>query len=98
MMVWGVPGQVSAESGSGAYVGTRTSSKSVVVDGVRGTRRTYLVIKALPLGPPKGTIQIVYTFVTGGETHFALYNRYPKAPDLTAAFDRMITKTLHFSA
>src|ERR1700692_995155 len=35
MMVWSEHGQVSAEGGgSGAYVGTRTSSKSVVVDGI----------------------------------------------------------------
>ena len=80
------------------YVGTRKTSKSLVVDGIKGTRRTYLVTKTLALGPAKGTIQVVYAFVTGGETHFAIYNRYPKAPDLTAAFDKMITKTLHFSA
>lgn len=99
MMVWGVPGQVSAEGGgAGMYVGTRKTSKSLVVDGIQGTRRTYLVTKALPLGPAKGTIQVVYTFVTGGETHFAIYNRYPKEPDLTAAFDKMITTTLHLSA
>jgi len=99
MMVWGVPGQVSAEGGgAGTYVGTRKTSKSVVVDGVRGTRRTYLVTKSLPLGPAKGTVQVVYTFVIGGEPHFAIYNRYPKESDLTAAFDNMITTTLHFSA
>jgi hypothetical protein len=99
MMVWGVPGEVSAESGaSGMYVGTRKSSKNLVIDGISGTRRTYLVTKSLPLPPPKGTTQVVYTFVTGGETHFAQYNRYPKEPDLTAAFDLMITKTLRFSA
>ena len=69
----------------------------VVVDRIRGTRRTYLVTKKLPLGPPVGTVQVVYTFVVGGETHFAIYNRYPKEPDRTAAFDRMITETLHFS-
>ena len=98
MMVWGVPGEVSAEGGgSGMYVGTRKSSKTLVIDGIRGTRRTYLVTKSLPLPPPKGTVQVVYTFVTGGETHFAQYNHYPKEPDLTAAFDRMITTTLRFS-
>jgi hypothetical protein len=98
-MVWGVPGQVSAETGgSGMYVGTRRTSTSVVVDRIRGTRRTYLVTKKVPLGPPVGTVQVVYAFVVGGETHFAIYNRYPKEPDLTAAFDRMISKTLHFSA
>jgi hypothetical protein len=99
MIVWGLPGQVSAEGGgAGTYVGTRQTSKNVVVDGVSGTRRTYLITKNLPLGPPKGTIQIVYTFTTGGETHFAIYNRYPKEADLTAAFDKMILTTLHFSA
>ena len=98
MMVWGVPGEVSAEAGaSGMYVGTRKSSKTLVIDGIRGTRRTYLVTKSLPLPPPKGTVQVVYTFVTGGETHFAQYDHYPKEPDLTAAFDRMITTTLRFS-
>ena len=99
MMVWAVPGEVSAETGaSGMYVGTRKSSKNLVIDGIGGTRRTYVVTKSLPLPPPKGTIQVLYTFTIGGETHFALYNRYPKEPDLTAAFDRMITKTLRFSA
>ena len=99
MMIWGVPGQVSAEGGgSGMYVGTRKSSRNVVIDGISGTRRTYLVTKSLPLPPPKGTVQILYAFVIGGATHFALYNRYPKGPDLTAAFDRMITTTLRFSA
>lgn len=98
-MVWGVPGEVSAEAGgSGTYIGTRKSTKNVVIDGVHGTRRTYLVTKSLPLPPPKGTIQVLYSFVLNGETHFAVYNRYPKEPDLTAAFDKMITKTLHFSA
>ena len=58
-----------------------------------------IVINAkLPLPPPKGSIQVIYTFVVGGETHFAAYVRYPKDKDLTAAFDTMITKTLHLSA
>jgi len=99
MMVWSVRGHVSAEGrGSGSYVGTRKSSKNVVVDAVSGTRRTYIVTATLPLPPIKGTIQVVYTFVTAGETHFAQYDRYPQEADLTAAFDKMIMTTLHFSA
>jgi hypothetical protein len=97
MMVWGVPGEVSAEGGgSGMYVGTRQSSKNVAVEGISGTRRPYLVTKSLASAPPKGTLQVLYTFFNNGETIFALYNRYPKEPDLTAAFDRMITTTLTF--
>jgi len=99
MLVWGVPGQVTAESGdSGMYVGARKSSKNLVIDSVAGTRRTYVVTKSLLSAPPKGTVQVLYAFTTGGVTHFALYNRYPKEADLTAAFDRMITTTLRFSA
>jgi hypothetical protein len=101
MMVWTLPGDVTATHESNVdpmmYVGTRQSSRNVTVDGIIGTRRTYLVNKTLASGPPKGTIQILYMFVTGGETHLAQYDRYPKEVNLTTAFDRMIITTLSFS-
>jgi hypothetical protein len=86
------------ESHQGLYVGDRQSSQAVTVAGVGGTRRTYLVTASAPLPPPKNTVQILYTFLTGGRTYFALYDRYPGEPDLTADFDRMVTASFQFSA
>jgi hypothetical protein len=86
------------ENGVSIGVGQRQSSQSVVVSGVSGTRRTYLVMADQPLGSPKGTAEVLYTFVTGGHTYFALYDHYPAEADLTADFDRMITDSLKFSS
>ena len=86
------------ENHQGLYVGERQSSQAVTVAGVGGTRRTYLVTASNPLPPPKNTVQVLYTLVTGGRTYFGLYNRYPGEPDLAADFDRMVTATFRFSA
>jgi hypothetical protein len=86
------------ENHQGLYVGERQSSQVVTVAGVGGTRRTYLVTASNPLPPPKNTVQILYTFVTGGRTYFALYDRYPGDLDRTADFDRMVTASFRFSA
>jgi hypothetical protein len=100
MMIVSEAGDHSAdpESHQGLYVGDRQSSQAVTVAGVGGTRRTYLVTASAPLPPPKNTVQILYTFLTGGRTYFALYDRYPGEPDLTADFDRMVTASFQFSA
>lgn len=101
MMVWSAPGDLAANhesnQGPGMYVGARQSSQNVVVAGVTGTRRTYLVTADNPLPPPKGTVQVLYTFVTGGRTYFAQYDRHPGEADLTSGFDQMITGSLAFS-
>jgi hypothetical protein len=99
MMILSEAGDHSAdpENHQTLYVGDRQSSQAVTVAGVGGTRRTYLVTANGPLPPPNNTVQILYTFVTGGRTYFALYDRYPGEPDLTADFDRMVTASFRFS-
>ncbi len=96
MMVWSQQGLHSAAENT--YLGQPQSSQSVIVAGVSGTRRMYLVTAANPLPPPKGTAQVIYTFLTGGRTYVALYDRYPGDRDLTADFDQMVTTGLRFSA
>jgi hypothetical protein len=86
------------ETGQTIAVGQRQSSQSVVVSSVSGTRRTYLVMDDQPLGSPKDTTEVLYTFVTGGRTYFALYDHYPADADLTADFDSMVTDSLKFSS
>jgi hypothetical protein len=100
MMIVSEAGDHSAdpENHQTLYVGERQSSQAVTVAGVGGTRRTYLVTASNPLPPPRNTVQILYTFVTGGRTYFALYDRYPGDPDRTADFDRMVTASFRFSA
>ena len=100
MMVLSEPGDHSAdpENHQGIYAGTRQSSQPVTVAGVSGTRRTYVVSADNPLPPPKNTAQVLYTFVTGGRTYFADYDRYPGDTDLTAAFDQMVMGSFRFSA
>jgi hypothetical protein len=96
MMVWSRHGDHSA--GENTYLGQPQSSQPVTVAGVSGTRRTYLVTADNLISPSKGTVQVVYTFLTGGRSYFALYNRYPGDTDLTAGFDQMVTTSLSFSA
>jgi hypothetical protein len=100
MIVLSEPGDHSAdpENHQGLYVGTRESSQPVTVAGVSGTRRTYVVSADNPLPPPKNTVQVLYTFVTGGRTYFAEYDRYPGDTDLTSAFDQMVVGSFRFSA
>jgi hypothetical protein len=98
MMVWSIPGDYSGGPSNMGILGTQQSSRPATVAGIVGTRRTYLVTTDNPLGPPKGTIKVLYTFVTGGRTLFAFYAGYPGDLDLTSDFDRMITGTLKFSA
>jgi hypothetical protein len=97
MMVWSVAGDYSSGP-SNMSLETQQSSRTATVAGIVGTRRTYLVTADSPLGPPKGTVESLYTFVTGGRTLFAFYARYPGDADLTPDFDSMITGTLKFSA
>jgi hypothetical protein len=97
MMVWSVSGDYSGGP-SNMTLGTQQSSRTATVRGIVGTRRTYLVTADSPLGPPKGTIESLYTFVTGGRTLLAFYARYSGEADLTTDFDTMITGTLKFSA
>src|SRR5256885_16096250 len=86
------------ENGRTISVGQRQSSASVIVSGVSGTRRAYLVMNDQPLGSPKGTAEVLYTFVTSGRTYFAVYDHYPAEDDLTVDFDRMVADTLAFSS
>ena len=51
-----------------------------------------------PLPPPKDTVQVLYTFATGGRTYYLEYDRYPGDPDRASDFDRMVMETLAFSA
>ncbi len=80
------------------YLGSLQSSQDVTVASVSGTRKVYLVTANNPLPPPKDTVQVLYTFVTGGRTYYLEYDRYPGDLDATAAFDSMVTQTLAFSA
>ena len=102
MEVWSVAGDLSAtfenNQGPGMYLGQRQSSERFTVSGVIGLRRIYLVTVGNPLPPPKGTLQIRYVFVTNGRTYFAPYDRYPGDTDVSNAFDRMISRSLKFSA
>jgi hypothetical protein len=79
-------------------LGSPQSAKSVDVDSVSGTRKVYLVTASHPLPPPTDTIQVLYTFVTGGRTYYLEYDRFPGDADQTAAFDQMVSGTLKFSA
>jgi hypothetical protein len=97
MMVWSVSGDYTGGP-SNMSLGTQQSSRTATIAGIAGTRRTYLVTADSPLGPPNGTVETLYTFVTGGRTLFAFYARYPGDADLAADFDSMITGTLKFSA
>jgi len=90
-------------SGAGAlqppgYLGAPQSTLNVTVLGVSGTRATYLVTVSNPLPPPKGTVQVLYTFTTGGRKYYLEYDRYPGDADQTALFDAMVTGGLRFSA
>lgn len=80
------------------YLGSLQSSHDVTVASVAGTRKVYLVTANNPLPPPKDTVQVLYTFVTGGRTYYLEYDRYPGDLDATATFDSMVTQTLAFSA
>ena len=80
------------------YLGTLQSSKTVTVASVAGTRKVYLVTKSNPLPPPKDTVQVLYTFKTGGRTYYFEYDLYAGDADSTAEFDRMVTQTVAFSA
>jgi hypothetical protein len=64
---------------------------------VQGTRLTAEVTASNPLPPPKGTIQIIYTFTTTGRTYVLYYDREPGAIDLTTDFDLMVKSTLIFA-
>lgn len=97
MMVWSVSGDHPGNP-ENMSLGELRSSQTATVAGVTGTRRTYLEAADHPLPPPKGTFEVLYTFVTGGRTYFAFYARYPGDADLTTGFDQMITGTLKFSA
>lgn len=96
MMIWSRQGD--QPFGVNSYLGQPQSSKPVTVSGVSGERRTYLVTADNLISPPKGTVQVEYRFLTGGQSYFALYDRYPGDTDLTAAFDQMVTTSLSFSA
>jgi hypothetical protein len=96
MMVWSRQGDHSA--GENTYLGQPQSSKPVIVAGVSGTRRIYLVTADNLISPAKGTVQVVYTFLAGGRSYFAMYNRYPGDADLTSGFDQMVTTSFTFSA
>jgi hypothetical protein len=80
------------------YLGDLQRSQSVTVASVAGTRKVYSVTASNPLPPPKDTVQVRYTFQTGGRTYYIGYDRYPGDPDRTPDFDRMVMETLAFPA
>jgi hypothetical protein len=82
----------------GEYVGDITSTTSVTVDGVTGTRQTALVTANNPLPPEKGAAQVVYRFTSAGSSYVVYYTREPGEPDLTRVVDNLVTWTLRFSA
>jgi hypothetical protein len=80
------------------YLESLQSSQNVVVGGVAGTRKVYLVTVSNPLPPPKDAVQVLYTFANQGRIYYLGYDRYPGDQELTQDFDRMVTQTLTFSA
>lgn len=83
--------------GPAGYLGSLQSSRNVTIASVSGTRRVYLVTASNPLPPPQDTVQVLYTFATGGRTLYLEYDRYPGDVDETSTFDIMVTQTLAFS-
>jgi len=79
------------------YLGALQSTRKVTVTGVSGTRSVYLVTANNPLPPPKGTVQVLYKFATGGRTYYLEYDRFPGNVDRTGAFDQMVLGSLKFS-
>jgi hypothetical protein len=80
------------------YLGTLQTSRNITVDGVAGTRSVYLVTVDNPLPPPKGTVQVMYKFVSGARTYYLEYDHFPDSIDRTSAFDQMVTSSLRFSS
>jgi hypothetical protein len=82
----------------GTYVGDITSTISVTVDGVIGTRQTAIVTANNPLPPEKGAAQVVYRFTSAGRSYVVYYTREPGEPDFTSIVDNVVVWTLRFSA
>jgi hypothetical protein len=82
----------------GVYVGQITSTTSINVDGVEGTRQTATVTANNTMAPLKGATQIVYKFVTGGRTYAVYYTREPGEPDLAIDVDNLVQQTFRFTA
>lgn len=74
------------------------TSKNVTVQGVKGTRQSGTV-KADPefgIGPPAGTKEVLYVFVTNGKTYTLNYIQQPSFKDVLSDFELLVTKTLKF--
>jgi streptogramin lyase len=80
------------------YFGRLTGTSEAVVDGVHGLRYTAKIDKNGLIGTPKGTDQIFYVFFNGERTYAFNYYHLPQDPDRSADFERLIQKTLRFSA
>ncbi len=79
------------------------TSKSVTVDGVKGTRRTAKLKVAQNGNLPKlpaDTLAASYIFLTPGRSYIIIYTQTPSsdyAADNLAAFDYMVQNTLKFT-
>lgn len=79
------------------------TSKSVTVDGVKGTRRTAKLRLAQNDGRPKlpvDTLAVSYIFLKPGRSYIFIYTQTPAgdySEDNLAAFDYMVQKTLTFA-
>lgn len=82
----------------GQYVGQITSSASITVDGVLGTRQSATVTANNSIPPVKGANELVYTFVEASRTYVVYYTQEPGEPDLSADVDLLVQRTLSFSA
>ena len=93
-----VPGDqtkaAAASVGCMQYVSGRATTR-VTVGGVIGARITDTFTGGANqtggFGPDPGTQQVLYAVYNGSRTYLALYQRLPKQPDDTAAFDKLMT-------
>jgi hypothetical protein len=98
ILVLSIPGDHRSEVGhTDVYIGSVQATKDVTVGGVAGTRSAALIPKDPGMGPEDGTTQVLYLFLTGGNTYVVLYQHRPIYPDATATFDLLVASTFKFS-
>jgi len=101
VLITSVPGDQTNDApskvGCMQYVSGRATT-TVKVDGATGTRSTDTFTagpdKTGGFGPDPGTEQVLYAVYNGTLTYYALYQRLPKQPDETAAFDELMASFL----
>lgn len=102
------PGQIHVKSLAGSNVTTpsyeggtpglyiKPTHTKVTVDQVEGDRYSAMASINL-LGIEKDGVYIEYHFYAHGRNYWLEYVQNPSAPDVTADFDAMVTRTLKFS-